>query len=112
MSEAESSQLGEEVGYYIAPASGAILTFLAALWVARPLTTTFIAHGSLVGAASVLLTVGFIVGARPDHRLMYIAAFAMRLFAGYAGGVFARSKFNSNTAASTTGLAASARVSR
>jgi hypothetical protein len=97
MSDADSSQLGEQVGYYVAPTSGAIMTFLAVVWATRPLVTAFVAHGWLVGLASVLLTAGFIFGARPDHRLMYVIAFALRLLGGYAGGVFAQWKFRAGT---------------
>ena len=89
MSDAQYSSLGEEVGYYVAPAAGAVMTFLAALWATRGLTSAFVTHGTLVGIAGVLLTVGFIVGARPDHRVMYVIAFALRLAGGYAGGVVA-----------------------
>ena len=30
MTDAQYSSLGEEVGYYVAPAAGAVMTFLAA----------------------------------------------------------------------------------
>jgi hypothetical protein len=98
MTDAEYSSLGEEVGYYVAPAAGGIMTVLSVLWVARTLTSDFIAHGLLVGLLSVLLTVGFIFTARPDHRFMYMMAFGLRIVAGYAGGVVAQWMFNSKAA--------------
>jgi hypothetical protein len=89
MSDAQSSTLGEEVGYYVAPGAGAVTTFLAALWATRGLSSSLFAHGALVGIVSVLLTVGFIASARPDHRVMYVIAFALRLAAGCLAGAIA-----------------------
>ena len=100
MTDARSSSLGEEVGFYVAPAAGAIMTVLAVLWAARRLTSAFILHGVLVGVAGVVLTVGFIFGARPDHRVMYIIAFGLKIVGGYAGGVLAQRMFNARTAGS------------
>ena len=102
VSDAQYSSLGEEVGYYVAPAAGALMTFLAALWATRGLTSAFVAHGTLVGIAGVLLTVGFIVGARPDHRVMYVIAFALRLVGGYVGGVVAERRSTAKAAAPET----------
>jgi hypothetical protein len=90
MTSAELEGLGERIGYYVAPAAGFVTTFLAVLWAARRLTGGFVAHGVLIGVASVLLTVGFLFGARPEHRLMYIIAFLLRLAAGYIGGTVAQ----------------------
>src|SRR5262245_50530095 len=90
VTEAEYSALGEQIGYYVAPAAGVVTTFLAVLWVARGLTSDIVRHGILVGIVSVLLTLGFVFGARPEHRLMYIIAFGLRILAGYGGGVFAQ----------------------
>jgi len=100
MTDAQYNSLGEEVGYYVAPATGAIMTVLSVLWAARRLTSAFILHGLLVGVVSVVLTVGFIFGARPDHRLMYIIAFGLRIVSGYAGGVLAQWMFNARASGS------------
>ena len=82
----EYQRFSETAGYYVAPAAGALTTFLFALWVATKLDSRFIANGVLVGVISVLLTAGFLVGARPEHRPMYLIAFALRIAAGYLGG--------------------------
>jgi putative membrane protein (TIGR04086 family) len=60
------------------------------LWVARKLESRFILHGVLVGVLGVLLTVGFIFGAKPEDRLMYVVSFVLRIAGGYLGGVVAR----------------------
>jgi hypothetical protein len=94
------SALGADVGYYVAPAAGIVTTLLAVLWATRTLTSDFVLHGLLVGVVSVLLTAGFAVSARPQDRPMYIAAFALRLVAGYGGGLMARRRATARTDAS------------
>ena len=82
--------LGELSGYYVAPAAAGLATFVSALWVARKLTSDFTMNGSLVGVTAVLLTVGFLFGAKPEYRLMYFVSFAARIIGGYLGGVVAQ----------------------
>ena len=94
MTDAQYNSLGEEVGYYVAPTAGAITTILSVLWATRRLTSAFILHGILVGAVSVVLTIGFIFGARPEHRVMYIIAFGLRIVGGYVGGMIAQWRFS------------------
>ena len=103
MTEAQSATLGEDIGYYVAPAAGAVTTFLAVLWATRGLTSAVVAHGTLVGLVSMLLGAGFIVSARPDHRAMYIVAFVLRILAGYAGGLFVQSRVKARSARSAIG---------
>lgn len=98
LTEAESSALGQDIGYYVAPGAGVVTVFLAVLWAARPLTSAFVPHGSLVGIVSVVLTFGFIFTARPEHRLMYVIAFALRILAGYVGGLTAQSRYKAREA--------------
>ena len=45
LSDAESQRLGERVGYYVAPAAGAVTTFLMVLWLGRKLDSRYVAHG-------------------------------------------------------------------
>jgi hypothetical protein len=67
------------------------------LWASRPLTSGFVRHGLLVGVVAVVLTLGFIVGARPEHRVMYVVSFALRIVGGYVGGAIARRRFAART---------------
>jgi hypothetical protein len=90
--------LGEDIGYYVAPTAGAILTALSVLWAARRLTSAFVLHGVLIGVVATLLTVGFIFGARPEHQVMYIVAFGLKIAGGYVGGLVAQWRFNGRTA--------------
>ena len=87
---AQYQDFGQLAGYYLAAPAAAIATFLLALWAVRPLTSAFIRNGVLVGAIATLLTLGFIVAAKPEHRSMYILSYILRITAGYAAGVVAQ----------------------
>jgi hypothetical protein len=69
------------------------MTGLAVLWAARPLTSGFVRHGLLIGLMAVLLTFFFILGARPEHRFMYVVSFFLRVAGGFAGGAMAQRRF-------------------
>ena len=45
-------------------------------------------------ACGFLLTVGFLATARPEHRLMYLVAFGLRIGAAYLGALTARKMFH------------------
>jgi hypothetical protein len=83
----EYSEFGQNAGYYAAAPAATLAVFLMAFWAIRKLDSAFIINGLLVGIIATLLTVGFIVGARPGDRWMYIASFVLRIAAGYAAGM-------------------------
>jgi len=93
--QAESRAFGEVAGYYVGPAGGGLMTFLFVLWASRKLNARFVLHGLLIGIAGVVLTAGFIIVAKPEHRFMYVVSYLLRLRigAGYAGGLAARARF-------------------
>jgi hypothetical protein len=94
MTDAEYQSLGPRLGYYVAPAAGAVTTFLMVLWVGRKLDSRYVANGMWVGVVSVILTLGFVFTARPEDRLMYGVAFVLRIVAGYLGGLVAQRRFS------------------
>jgi hypothetical protein len=94
LTDAEYQQLGARVGYYVAPTAGAVTTFLMVLWLGRKLDSRYVANGVWVGLVSVILTLGFIVTARSEDRLMYGVAFVLRIVAGYLGGLTAQRLFS------------------
>jgi hypothetical protein len=96
--DTEYNEFGQLAGYYVAPAAGAVTTFLFVLWVGRKLESNFVLNGVLVGVVNVLLTAGFLATARPEHRLMYVIAFVLRIIAGYFGGLAALKMFNGRQA--------------
>src|SRR5580700_9753795 len=57
---AEYAAFSQLAGYYVAPAAAGLATFFGALWVCRKLTSAFLANGTLVGVAAVILTGGLI----------------------------------------------------
>ena len=91
-SKLAAQDVGELVGYYVAPPAGALATFVFVLWVARKLESNFIINGVAVGVVSVLLTSGFLAAARAEDRPMYLVAFVLRIAAGYVGGWVARQR--------------------
>jgi len=91
---AEFEQLGARTGYYVAPVATALATYLSALWATRRLAAHFVLNGTLVGVGAVILTAGFLFGARPEDRLMYFVIFVLRIAAGYLGGLTAQTRFN------------------
>ena len=93
MPDTEYQTLGERVGYYVAPTAGFVTTLATALWAARTLESRFVANGVMVGVISVVISVPFFFTAKPEHRLMYGIAFALRLAAGYIGGLLAQRQF-------------------
>jgi hypothetical protein len=87
---AEYDAFGELAGYYVAPAAAGLATLFGALWVARKLTSAFVANGTLVGVAAVVLTGGLVFVARPEDRLMYGVSFVLRILGGCFGGAVAQ----------------------
>jgi hypothetical protein len=87
---ADTQTLGERVGYYVAPTAGFVTTLAMAFWAVRGVQSSAITTGVLVGVLSVAITLPFFFAAKPEHRLMYGVAFALRIAAGYVGALLAR----------------------
>jgi hypothetical protein len=81
---------GQEAGYYAAAPTALVATFFFGFWAARKLETNVIANGVMVGVVAIVLTAGMIATAKPEHRLMYLASFALRIVGGYFGGLAAQ----------------------
>jgi len=84
------SEFGQNAGYYMAGPVAAVAAFVMALWAIGSLESGFILNGLLVGIVGTVLTLGFLAGARPGDRWMYVASFVLRIAAGYAAGVVAQ----------------------
>ena len=83
---AEYQEFAQRTGYYVAAPAAALVTFLMALWAVHALESHFVVNGLLVGVVATLLSAGFILGATPEDRTMYIASFVLRIAAGYFAG--------------------------
>jgi hypothetical protein len=86
LTQAQYGEFSRHAGYYVAPTAGAISTFLTVFLLTRRLNSGFVANGILTGIVGVLLTVGFLVTAKPEDRFMYGIAFLLRIAGGYLGG--------------------------
>lgn len=93
LTDAQYQEFARNAGYYAASPAAGIAMFLAVLWMSRKLTSRFIFHGTLAGFAAVLLTLGFLFAARPADRLMYAVSYAVRILAGYLGGLAAQTRY-------------------
>jgi hypothetical protein len=82
----------QRAAYDVAAPAAALSTFICALWATRRLQSGHIMNGVLVGVIATLLTLGFILGARPEDRTMYIVSYLLRILAGYGAGFAARKK--------------------
>jgi hypothetical protein len=58
-----------------------------AIWATRGMASGAVLNGVLVGIVSVAISLPFFFSAKPEHRLMYGIAFALRLAAGGLGGL-------------------------
>jgi hypothetical protein len=70
-------------GYSVAPATAGLATVLGGVWAGRKLASTFIANGTLAGAAAVVLTGGLLFVAKSGHRRMYGVSFLLRTLGVY-----------------------------
>jgi hypothetical protein len=77
-------------GYYFAAPAAAVGTLIFAVWAARGMKASPVKAGLLVGITAAVLSLPFIFGAEPEHRLMYTISYAARIAGGYWGGFIAR----------------------
>jgi hypothetical protein len=82
----------QQASYFVAAPAAAISTFACAWYTIRRLKSGFVINGVLVGTVATVLTLGFIAGARPEDRLMYLVSYGVRIIAGYAAGLMVRKK--------------------
>jgi putative membrane protein (TIGR04086 family) len=76
---------------WIAVIGSAIMTFVAALWVARRLESGFVAHGAIVGVTAMLMYLAIMAatGSITEQPLVYWVAHGLKVLGGVLGGVFA-----------------------
>ena len=90
--DAAYQEFAQRAGYDVAAPAAALSTFICAWWATRRLQSSHIMNGVLVGVTATLLTLGFILGARPEDRVMYFASYLLRILAGYGAGFATRKK--------------------
>jgi putative membrane protein (TIGR04086 family) len=66
-----------------------IVTFLAALWVCRPLESTFVLHGTMAGLAAMVIYLIPMLASGQEQPMVYWVAHGLKVAGGAAGGMFA-----------------------
>jgi len=79
----------EPVVIWTAVTGAGVVTFLAALWVARSLESRFVAHGALTGLAATLIYLIPVLAAGVTQPAVYWLGHALKILGGAAGGLYA-----------------------
>ena len=68
-----------------------VVTFLAALWVARRLESHFVLHGAITGTTAMLIYLAIMAatGSIGSQPVVYWVAHGLKILGGVLGGVFA-----------------------
>jgi hypothetical protein len=76
-------------GAWVGPIGGAIVTFLLAIWVARPLAAGHAVHGGLLGLFVAVLDAALLVVGASAFEWLFVFSGAGRIVAGLLGGYLA-----------------------
>ncbi len=83
---ARLNEFARQAGSWVGPIAGSVVTFLLAVWVARPLDDRFVLHGALVGALVAALDGGILVFVADKFETLFVISNALKVLAGVAGG--------------------------
>jgi len=87
-SETVSAQaFAERLGRWVGPIGGALCSFLAAFFVARPLTSGRKMNGVAAGVFLAVLDVVLLVASHPPFQWLFVVSNLGKILAGYVGGV-------------------------
>jgi hypothetical protein len=85
--EATAAQVyAEKLGQWVGPLAGAILGFLGAFLVARPLERDQLLHGALFGCFHALIDIVLLVAMQAPFEWLFVASNAGKVFAAITGG--------------------------
>ena len=79
----------EPIVIWTAVIGAPVMTFLAALWVARRLESRFVLHGALAGLTATVIYLVPVIATRPDAAAIYWVGHGLKILGGAAGGMFA-----------------------
>jgi hypothetical protein len=82
----------EKTGHWFGPLAGVLVSFLAALWVARRLEHGQVAHGIAVGVLIALIDDIILVAMKAPFEWVFVASNLGKIIAGAAGGFVAKSR--------------------
>jgi hypothetical protein len=86
---AAATAYAESLGRWVGPIGGAVMTFLAAVWVARPMRSLELRHGVVLGILAALLDVTVLVASGAPFEGLFLISNAGRIIAGTLGGLLA-----------------------
>ncbi len=99
--EAKAAQAyAEKLGPWVGPLAGALLGFIGAFWIARPLEKDQLLHGALFGCFHALIDIALLVAMRAPFEWLFAASDAGKIVAALAGGAWAARLRQNNGAAS------------
>ena len=88
--EANAAQVyAEKLGLWVGPLAGALLGFLGAFWIARPLEKDQLLHGALFGCFHALIDIALLVAMQAPFEWLFVVSDAGKIAAAIAGGVCA-----------------------
>jgi hypothetical protein len=87
--QTEAQAYAAHLGRWVGPIGGAIMTFLAALWVARGAPPFELRHGIVLGVFAALLDVGLLLASGAAFEWIFAASNTGRVVAGTLGGAVA-----------------------
>lgn len=94
---AQAKAFAANTGRWLGPSAGAVLTFLAALWVCSKLAARHVLNGVLLGVLVAVLDVLLLIAAGEPFQWLFVASNIGKIAAGALGG-FVSSKRSSKAA--------------
>jgi len=82
-------RFAEETGTWFGPLAGVVLCFLGGYWVSKSLKTGQKLSGAVLGAAVAVLDIALLVLGGAEFKLLFLVSNALRVLAGYSGGLLA-----------------------
>jgi hypothetical protein len=87
--QAEAELFAARLGQWVGPLGGALMCFVMAVWVARPLESRRILHGAVLGALAALIDVSLLLVSGAAFQWVFVMSNVGRIVAGTLGGVVA-----------------------
>jgi hypothetical protein len=84
---ASAQAFAERLGRWVGPIGGALCSFLAAFYVARPLTLGNKTNGAAVGLFLAVLDVVLLAASQTPFQWLFVGSNLGKILAGYIGGV-------------------------
>ena len=84
----QAEMFAQRLGLWVGPFGGALLSFLAAFWVARS-SGRPLHNGALLGCFMVLFDVGLLVAMKASFEWLFVASDAGKIVAAIVGGLVA-----------------------